>query len=45
MALGDARVTADGVVLVRHPDEDNHVERGGAVVEELRHDGFHACKG
>jgi len=42
MTLGDARVTADGIVLIRNPDNQYDVEGRGGVIEELRHDGFHS---
>jgi len=35
-------VTTDGVVLVGDPDDEDDVEGGRRVLEELRHDGFHA---
>jgi len=44
MTLGDARVTADGIVLIRNPDNQYDVEGRGGVIEELRHDGFHSCR-
>ena len=43
VALADAGVAADGVVLVSHPHRQNDVERCGGVVEKLRHNGFHPC--
>lgn len=40
--LSEGGVAADGVVLVGNPDDEDDVECGGSVVEELRHYGFHA---
>lgn len=42
MTLGDARVTADCIVLIRDPDNQYDVEGRGGVIKELRHDGFHS---
>lgn len=44
MSLGDVGVAADGIILVRHPHDQDDVERRGRVVEKLRHDGLHPCK-
>lgn len=44
MSLGDGCVAADGVILISQPHDQNHVEGGGGVVEELRHDGFDSWK-
>ena len=35
MPLAGARVTADGVVLVGDPHDQNHIERRISVVEEF----------
>ena len=40
--LGDAGVTTDGVVLVGNPDDEDDVEGGRRVLEELGHDGLHS---
>lgn len=37
VAFGDRRAAANGVELVGHPDEKDHVESGGRVVEDLAH--------
>jgi len=42
MTLGDARVTADCIVLIRDPDNQYDVEGRSGVIKELRHDGFHS---
>ena len=42
--LRDGRVTADGVVLVCDPDDEDDVEGRRRVLEELGHDGFHPWK-
>lgn len=41
MTFGDGCVAADGVVLIRHPDEDDNVKGGRTVIEEFRHNSFH----
>lgn len=41
MAFAGVCVAADGVVLVSQPDDEDDVEGGGRVVEELRHNGLH----
>ena len=38
----DGRVAADGVVLVGDPHDQDDVEGGRRVLEELGHDGLHA---
>ena len=38
-------VTTDGIVLVADPHDQDHVEGGGRVLEELWHDGLHADQG
>ena len=43
MSFADVGVAADGVVLVSDPDDQNDVEGGGCVIEELGHDRLHAC--
>lgn len=43
MPFGDRRVATDCVILIRDPHNQDDVERGGGVVEELRHYGFHTC--
>ena len=35
-------MTANGVVLIGDPDDENDVERRRRVVEEFRHDRLHA---
>ena len=40
--FGDSRVTANGVVLIGDPHDQNDVEGGGGVLEELGHDRLHA---
>lgn len=42
MPFAGVGVAADGVVLVGQPHDEDDVEGGGGVVEELRHDGLHA---
>lgn len=42
VALAYAGVTADGVVLIGYPYDEDDVEGGGGIVEELTHDRFHA---
>ena len=44
VSLRDGGVAADGVVLVRHPHDQDDVERRVRVLEELGHDGLHAWK-
>lgn len=44
VALAGVGVAADGVVLVSQPHDEDDVEGRGGVVEELRHDGLHACR-
>ena len=44
MFLGDCRVAADGVVLIGDPDDEDDVEGGRRVLEELGHDGLHSWK-
>ena len=41
MLLGDCRVAADGVVLIGDPNDEDDVEGGRRVLEELGHDGLH----
>lgn len=43
VTLAGVGVAADGVVLISQPDDEDDVEGCGGVVEELRHDGLHAC--
>jgi hypothetical protein len=42
MFFGDGGVATDGVVLVGDPHDQDDVEGGGCVLEELGHDGLHA---
>lgn len=42
MAFGERSVATDCVILVGHPHDEDDVEGGGRVVEELGHDRFHA---
>lgn len=35
-------VTADGIVLISQPDDEDNVEGCRRVIEELGHDGLHA---
>ena len=42
---GHVCVAADGIVLVTDPHDQDHVEGGGGVLEELAHDGLHADQG
>lgn len=35
-------VTADGIVLISQPNNEDNVERCCCVIEELGHDGLHA---
>lgn len=44
MALGDACVTADGIELIRDPDNQYNIESCCCIIEELRHNGLHACQ-
>jgi hypothetical protein len=41
ISLGDGRVTANGIVLVGHPHDQNYVEGGRRVAEELGHNRLH----
>ena len=41
VTLADTRVTADGIVLISDPNDENDVEGCSCIVEELRHDRFH----
>lgn len=43
MSLGNNSVTANGIILIRHPDDEDDVERRRGVVEKFRHDRLHAC--
>jgi len=38
----ERRVTADGIVLIRQPDNQDYVERGGGVVEKFGHERLHS---
>lgn len=40
----DVGMTANGIVLISNPDNDNDVEGGGRVLKELGHDGLHPWK-
>jgi hypothetical protein len=42
MTLSDASVTADRIVLISNPNENDDIEGSRAVVEELGHYSFHA---
>ena len=42
---GHVSVAADGIVLVTDPHNQDHVEGGGGVLEELAHDGLHTHQG
>lgn len=44
VTFGDTRVTANSIVLIRHPYKDDDVKCGGAIIEELGHDSFHSYK-
>lgn len=41
--LASVSVATDGVVLISQPHNEDDVECSGGVIEELRHDGLHAC--
>jgi len=41
VALACVGVTADGIILVRQPNNEDDVEGSGCVIEKLRHDGLH----
>lgn len=42
--FGDGSVTANGIVLIRHPDDQNNVESRRRVLKEFRHNSFHPLK-
>lgn len=42
VAFAGVGVTADGVVLIGQPHDEDDVEGRCCVVEELGHDGLHA---
>jgi hypothetical protein len=42
VTFGDASVTANCIVLICHPDEDNDIKGSGTVVEEFGHNSFHS---
>ena len=42
VTFGDASVTANCIVLICHPYEDNDIEGSGTIVEELSHNSFHS---
>lgn len=42
--LGNCRVAAYSIVLVRYPHDQYDVERSCSIVEELRHYSLHACE-
>lgn len=42
MTFAGVGVTADGIVLISQPDDEDNVEGCCRVIEELRHDGLHA---
>lgn len=35
-------VTADGIILISQPNDEDNVERCRRIIEELGHDGLHA---
>lgn len=41
ISFGDWRVTANGIVLVGYPHDQDHIEGGCRVAEELGHYRFH----
>lgn len=43
MPLADGLVAADRIVLVGDPNDQDDVEGGGGVVEELGHYRLHSC--
>lgn len=42
MAFRNGRVAADGIKLIRDPDNQYYIESSCCIIEELRHDGLHA---
>lgn len=42
MTFAGVGVTADGIVLISQPDDEDNVEGRRRVIEELGHDGLHA---
>jgi hypothetical protein len=41
VSLGDGRVTANGIVLVGHPHDQDYIEGGRCVAEKLGHNRLH----